>query len=221
MPPEEITKEEMVKRQFCWMLPGGRGIGRKEYYMDKNSFLELLLNEPIIAAVKDDEDLAVALESDVNVIFLLYGDICSIKEIVSRICAKGKHAFVHVDFVEGLSAREISVDFIAKNTRVDGIISTKTPITRRARELGLVSIRRFFILDSMSLQNVEKQFYEDSCDMVEILPGMMPKIIRRMCDITHKPMIAAGLISDKEDVIAALGAGAVAISSSTTHVWQM
>ena len=54
-----------------------------------------------------------------------------------------------------------------------------------------------------------------------VLPGLMPKIIRKICVSTGKPVIAGGLISDKEDVTGALGAGAIAVSSTNPAVWNM
>ena len=47
------------------------------------------------------------------------------------------------------------------------------------------------------------------------------KIIRRVAQLTGKPVIAGGLISDKEDVTAALSAGAVAVSTTNPAVWRM
>lgn len=49
----------------------------------------------------------------------------------------------------------------------------------------------------------------------------MPKMIRRLVQDTGKPVIAGGLISDKEDVTGALGAGAVAVSTTNPAVWSM
>ena len=189
--------------------------------MNRASLLELLAEGPVIAAVKDDDGLAAALESDVAVLFLLYGDILTVEEKVARVHDAGKKVFVHLDLMEGLSAREIAVDFIARCTAADGVISTKPALTRRARELGLVAIQRIFLLDSMALKNVERHFSQESADLVEVLPGLMPKIIRQLCHTTGRPIIAGGLISDKEDVTGALGAGAVAVSSTNPAVWSM
>lgn len=189
--------------------------------MNCTSLLELLADGPVIAAVKDDAGLEPALESDVAVLFLLYGDILTIGEKVARIHQADKKAFVHLDLIDGLSAREISADFIARYTAADGVISTKASLTKRARELGLVAIQRVFLLDSMALKNVERHFSQESADLVEVLPGLMPKIIRQLCQTTGKPIIAGGLISDKEDVTGALGAGAVAVSSTNPAVWAM
>lgn len=189
--------------------------------MEKQHLIELLADGPVIAAVKDDAGLAAALESDVSVLFLLYGDILSIGEVTERIHRAGKAAFVHLDLLDGLAAREISADFIARSTCADGVISTKAALTKRARELGLVGIQRFFLLDSMAFKNIERHFAKDSSDLVEVLPGLMPKIIRRVAEVTGKPIIAGGLISDKEDVTNALSAGAIAVSTTNPAVWSM
>ena len=69
-------------------------------------------------------DRSAALKSDVGVIFLLFGDVLNIGEMVGRAHAAGKAVFVHLDLVDGLAAREVSVDFIARNTAADGVLST-------------------------------------------------------------------------------------------------
>ena len=47
------------------------------------------------------------------------------------------------------------------------------------------------------------------------------KIIRRVRAVAGKPLIAGGLITDKEDGTGALGAGAVAGSTTNPAVWAM
>lgn len=189
--------------------------------MERAQALELLAESPIIASVKDDKGFAAALKSDVSVMFLLYGNMLTVKDLVQRAHAAGKAIFVHLDLIEGLSAKEIFVDFIAQQTAADGVISTKSPLTKRAKALGLVSIQRFFLLDSMAIQNIERHLSEDTSDLIEVLPGLMPKIIRRVRQSAGKPVIAGGLIMDKEDVTGALGAGAIAVSTTNPAVWKM
>lgn len=131
----------------------------------------------------------------------------------------GKVPFVHADLIDGLSAREVAVDFIAAQTAAAGIISTKPALIRRARELGLCAVQRFFVLDSIALENLKRQLENTRPDSIEILPGVMPKVIRRITGFARVPVIAGGLISDKEDIIAALDAGAAAISSTNPAIW--
>ena len=102
---------------------------------------------PIIAAIRDDAGLEEVLTLDLDVIFVLYGDLCTIPEIVRRCKEHGKTVFVHLDLISGLALREAAVDFIHQFTQADGIISTKSALMKRARELGLASVLRFFVLD--------------------------------------------------------------------------
>ena len=76
--------------------------------MDTPQLLELLADGPVIAAVKDDNGLKRALRSEAPVLFLLYGDILTIRDTVAQVREAGKRVFVHLDLVEGLSTREIA-----------------------------------------------------------------------------------------------------------------
>ena len=188
-------------------------------------FYEAVEANPVIAAVKNDAGLQAAVEmEEIQVIFVLYGDVCTIPEILERIKAAGKKAMVHIDLIAGLSAKEISVEFIARQTRADGIITTKPALVRRAKELGIFAVLRFFVIDSLALKNIEN--LEMQCgtsrpDFIEVLPGVLPKVLGRIAKVSRIPMIAGGLITEKEDVIAALAAGAIAVSSTNQDVWNL
>lgn len=187
--------------------------------MARERFLEILEDCPIIAAVKDEGGLERCLKSDCGIVFVLMGTVCDIGSIVARVKAAGKLAFVHIDLVSGLSGKEIAVDFMRENTRADGILTTKPALAKRAREVGMYAVLRFFVFDSMSYENVEKQSLSCHPDAVEVMPGVMPKIIRQLVRDLPKPIIASGLVQDKEDVMQALSAGAVSISTTNEAVW--
>ena len=180
---------------------------------------DLLADCPIIAAAKNEEGLQAALSSDCRIVFLLFGSICSIGSLTEQVSAAGKRVFVHADLIDGLANRDISADFLAGSTAADGLISTKPSLIRRAHTLGLCTVQRFFVIDSMALENVQRQLPQTRPDIVEILPGVMPKVLRRITASTHVPVIAGGLIADKEDILTALDAGAAAISSTDRAVW--
>lgn len=182
-------------------------------------FYDAVENSPVIAAVKDMTGLDKCLTSDIQVVFILFGDVCSIKGIVQKVKDAGRIAMVHMDLITGLAAKEIAVDFIKENTAADGIITTKQQLIKRARELSLYTVLRFFLIDSMALENVQKQNMVSRPDFIEVLPGVMPKIIQRICNATNIPVIAGGLISDKSDVMGALSAGAISISSTNQDIW--
>ncbi len=193
--------------------------------MKNREFINKIEINPIIAAVKDDDGLSRALRKDIEIIFVLYGDICTIPEIVRRIKKADKVAMVHVDLITGLNnSKDICLDFIKNNTEADGIITTKSNLIAHARELELNTVLRYFILDSLALQNIEKQARSSGIkpDIIEFLPGIvLPKMIRRINKVSRVPVIAGGLIADKEDVMNALDAGAMAISTTNEMVWQL
>jgi glycerol uptake operon antiterminator len=189
--------------------------------MAESSFFNAVASNPVIAAIKDDSGLEKCLTCEnIRIVFILYGDICTIPQIVARIKAADKTAIVHVDLVTGLSNKEVAVDFIQKATQADGIISTRQPFIRRAKDLGMHAILRVFVLDSIALSSLSKL---DGIhpDFIEVLPGTMPKTIRKVCSLVSSPVLTGGLIADKEDVITALEAGAVAISTTNPAVWEM
>lgn len=187
----------------------------------KKEFKEALEDSPIIAAIKDDDGLKKCKESESQVIFILYGDICNISDIVSEVKACGKIAMVHLDLINGLSSREVAVDFIKKYTAADGIITTKPALIKRARELSLYTILRLFVIDSMAYENIQKQLNACRPDLVEILPALMPKVVRKICQLSSAPVIAGGLVSDKEDIMELLDAGVTSISSTNPEIWFM
>ncbi len=183
----------------------------------KRQLLEHFEEVPIVAAAKSKEELACCLQSKSRVIFLLFGDICTIASLVEQVKAAGKIAIVHLDLVDGLAPKDVSVDFLAEQTKADGVISTKSSLIRYAHQKGLLTIQRYFLLDSRVLENIAKN--GSPADFLEVLPGVMPKIVRHLVKTTGKPIIAGGMIRDKEDVMNALSAGAVAISSTNADVW--
>lgn len=188
----------------------------------KQEFFDLIEANPVIAAIKDDQGLAeCCVCEEVKVVFILYGDICNINRIVEQVKAADKIAIVHVDLIGGLNGKEVAVDFIKHHTYADGIISTKPALIKRGKELNLYTTLRIFILDSMAFENIQKQMCIAKPDMIEILPGLMPKIITRISKMVKIPVIAGGLISEKEDVVAALSAGAISVSSTNPQVWNM
>ena len=187
----------------------------------KKELYDALSDNPIILAIKDQQGLKKSIEKeDAAVVFVLYGEIGSIADVVQQLKEAGKQVILHMDLIAGLSSREDAVNFVSRYTKADGIISTRFDQIRRGKELGLTTIYRIFVIDSKALDNVNPRTREYA-DIIEILPGLMPKIIRYMSERLKVPVIAGGLISDREDVIQALDAGAIAVSSTNTKVWEM
>ncbi len=183
--------------------------------------LEQLQNNPVIASAGNEEELTLALESDCRVIFLLMGNVLDIGALTARVHESGKLCVIHLDLIEGYSNKDIAVDALQRETGAEGIISTRGALIKRAKQLGMAAIQRGFMLDSRSLASFEAQIQQSKPDFVEILPGLLPKVIATLKSRVDIPIIAGGFIHEKEDVFAAISAGALAVSASSPRIWSL
>ncbi|WP_270564301.1 glycerol-3-phosphate responsive antiterminator [Clostridium beijerinckii] len=181
---------------------------------------ELLEENPIIAAVKNQEQLDQALDSEAQIIFVLFGDVMSIKRISELITSKNKIGIIHIDLVEGFTNKEIVVKYIKEETKFTGIISTKPQVVKLAKKYNLLGVQRVFIFDTLSLNNVKSHMISE-CDAIEVLPGIIPKVIEIISKYSSKPVVAGGLIETKEEVMQALNSGATCVSTTKKEIWNM
>lgn len=185
----------------------------------KETFTEKLKTNPVIAAIKDTEKLDDALNSECEVIFLLCGNIFNLKSIVEKAKKKGKIIFIHIDLIDGFSRDATALSYIYEEIRPDGIISTKNSQLKTAKQLGLLTVQRLFIIDSLSIDTTVKASVSINPDAIEIMPGIMPRITRKLSSQLDVPVIAGGLISEKDDIKNALESGAKGVSTSDTSLW--
>ena len=102
----------------------------------------------------------------------------------------------------------------------DGIISTRAGLIRAAKDCGLETVQRFFLVDSHSVETAIESIRACNPSMVELMPGVVPKVIRRFCGEIRQPVIAGGLIETREEAVQALSAGAAAISTAQPALWR-
>src|SRR5699024_12732901 len=84
-----------------------------------------------------------------------------------------------------------------------------------------LAIQRMFLCESLVLENNVKLVERCKSDCIEVLPGLMPRMIKKIQLTTEMPVIAGGLIVRETDMEAAFQAGAVAISTSNTDLWHV
>ena len=189
--------------------------------LNADTFIALLEENPVIPAAKDDATLELCLATPSRIVYILYGDLCSIAAIVDKVKSAGKIAIVHIDLIAGLGSKDICVDYIARTVHADGIISTKASLIKRANELGLFTIQRFFMIDYITYANITRHIKETKPDVVELMPAAVSKAIRYLCRETDRPVIASGLILEKDDIIGALDAGALGVSTTNEKLWDV
>jgi len=186
-----------------------------------STIIDCLEENPIIAALPYTELLEEALGSNVNVVFLLSGNILKLQDIVNNLKNNGKKVFIHIDLIEGLGRDLAAIDYVRHKIEPDGILSTKNNLLKYGKEMGLVTIQRLFLVDSRSVESGIKMVQSYDPDFVEVMPGIVPKAIEELKHKIHQPIIAGGMITCKQDVIQALGAGALAVSTSKKELWGL
>lgn len=184
-------------------------------------FKNRLEKNPVIAAVKDLDKLDSALNSKSEIIFLLCGNIFNLEEIVKKAKAKDKFIFIHVDLIEGFSKDATALKYINEKIKPDGIISTKNNQLKTAKELELLTVQRLFIIDSLSIETTVKTSSLIKPDAIEILPGIMPRITKQLSATIPVPIIAGGLVSEKQDIENAVKSGALGVSTSSADLWSV
>lgn len=182
--------------------------------------IEALVENPIIAAVRDEEELDAALQKNPQIIFLLKSSILVVPKLCQKVKEYNKFVFVHVDMIDGLKGDIAGIEFI-KQCGVDGIISTKAHSIKQANRLGLLTILRIFMIDSQSLKTGIPAIADSNPIAIEVMPGVANRIIEKISQLTNTPVIAGGLIQEKSEVIDALSSGAIAISTTAQKLWNL
>lgn len=171
---------------------------------------------PVIAAIRNHKWQA-ALNSPSEILFYLEPHLRTIQQKANEAHEAQKLLFVHLDLAEGIGKDREGVEFLAQ-CGVDGIISTKAQIIRLAKDSGLLTVQRFFALDSQGLDSIQEMLKTSRPHLMEIMPGVIPKVIDRFAT-GNIPVIAGGLIETKTEVTGALGCGAAAVSTGCEALW--
>lgn len=188
--------------------------------MQNEVLLQRLNTAPVIAAVRDMQGVIAASRSTAQVVFILGGDIMELPAQIQTLKDADKPVFIHIDLVDGIGKDAAGVRLMARSLQPEGLISTRAQLLKVASDEGLKTVHRLFLLDSSSLKTGMRLIQESQSDLVEAMPGLAVNAIRDLAEKTTKPVIAGGMISRKSEVMAALAAGALAVSTSTPALWE-
>lgn len=173
----------------------------------------------IIPAIRNFKNFEKALQSEHEWVVFLETRLEQLKSLVEHSRKHNKKVLIHIDLIQGLKADVYGVEYLAREIKPDGILSTRGSVIEAIKKHKLIAIQRLFLLDSLSLVNNVKQSSRFQADFIEVLPGNMPKVIKQIHESSNIPIIAGGLITTREEVDAAIAAGAQAVSTSCTDLW--
>lgn len=173
---------------------------------------------PVLRNMKEFERL---LRSDHEYIIYLEIRLSQLKMLVQAAKKADKKVILHVDLIQGLKADAYGIEYLVREVKPDGIVSTRSNVIAMAKKNKLMTIQRLFLLDSQALENNIKLINQVKPDFIEILPGIIPSVIAEVHEQTGIPVIAGGLIRTVADVQLAYAGGAVAISTSQSELWEL
>lgn len=173
----------------------------------------------ILPAVRSMKDFEKLIGSDYKECVVL--DI-HIGHLESHIATMKKHGFeiyLHLDLIKGLAADTASLEFIHQRFKPTGIITTRGRLIKKANSLGLKTVLRIFVIDSSAIKKSIELVRQSDPDLIEILPGVVPKVIRHFTHEVNAGVIAGGLIETQAEVEDALSAGAKYVTTSNRDLW--
>jgi len=174
----------------------------------------------ILPAIRKMKDFEKGLETSSDWIVFLESRLSQLKSLVEYSRRANKKVLIHFDLIQGLKADEYGMEYLVHEIKPDGILSTRGNIIKLAKKHKLLAIQRMFLLDSVALEQNLKLSEQYQPDCIELLPGLMPEVIQRIHENTKIPVIAGGLITTTQEVMSALNAGAIAISTSNQELWN-
>ncbi|MBB3111466.1 glycerol uptake operon antiterminator [Paenibacillus phyllosphaerae] len=187
----------------------------------QSMFTQRLAANRVIASIKEPKHIELALRHKhlLSGVFLLTGHIGVLKGYVDLFNEHQLPVFLHLEKIGGLSTDQYGLDFIAKTIKPTGIITTKTSVVRNAKKMGLITIQRFFLVDSEGLDNIAKSLCQSEPDIVELMPARIPEMIEKVKSFTNLPIITGGLLYEVSHAQRCLSYGATAISASKPELW--
>lgn len=174
----------------------------------------------VIPAIRQLKDFEKALASSCEWIVFLETRLGQLKSLVDYSRKANKKVLIHIDLIQGLKADEYGVEYLIHEIKPDGILSTRGSIVELVKKHKLLAIQRVFLLDRLSVENNLRLSSRFKPDYIEILPGLMPGVIKEIHEKVNIPLIVGGLITKQMEVDAALEAGAVAVSTSRSTLWE-
>ncbi len=180
-----------------------------------------MVESQVIPSVTDHQHIDLAIQAPSPIVFLLTGDLITTKRYIDELKAGKKEVFLHLDLIDGISSGKSVLEFVSTIWEPTGIITTKPNLVKEAKRFNLMTIQRVFAIDHGALQKGENIANTFRPDAIEILPGVVPKLIDKMSQQTEIPIIAGGMIDEKEEILSVLKAGALAASVSKCSLWNI
>ena len=177
-------------------------------------------NQMILPAVRNIKDFEELMTKKLEYIILLEIHLAQLPSLARMAKQHEKKLILHADLIQGLKQNEAATQFLCQMVQPAGIISTHATVISTAKKNHVLAIQRVFLIDSHSLETSYRVLQYSKPDYLEVLPGILPDIIREVKSGTDIPILTGGFIRTRAEIEAVLDAGATAITTSRKDLWD-
>ena len=186
---------------------------------DKSLALRLT-RRPVIATLYGAEHIGSFVESGAEIAIVANFELRRLQPVIRQLTDAGKYVIVNIDSSDGLSQDKGGVDFLA-DLGAQGLVSTRVATIQRARRAGLVVMQKVFVTDRSTLPRSIAALEQSEPNLVQLMPAPMLPLIPAQYRKALPPIVASGFVCGRDEVVTALKAGAVAVSTSDKRLWQL
>lgn len=178
-----------------------------------------MFGQTIIPAIGNHQNLKKFLELPLSYGILMNFQLAQLEDLVKQMKAKGKKVFIHAELIKGLSSDEFGAIYLIQNLHVDGIISSKPKVIEVCKKRGVIGIFRFFLKDTLSLEQSIDFIHRVQPNFIEVLPATAVDLVDYLQQKINQPILFGGLILTKDQIRYCLNKGAIAVTTSNPEFW--
>ncbi len=180
-----------------------------------------MLNQRIIPAISNHKKLQTFLQSDLVYGILMNFQLAQLSDLVDTMKKHHKKVLIHSELIKGLSSDEFGAIYLIQSLKVDGIISSKPKVIEICKKRSVIGIYRFFLKDSISLEQSIHIGQRLNPQYVEILPSFGYELIPYIQKHLNCQILVGGLINDISIAKKCFSHGATALTTSDVDLWKM
>jgi glycerol uptake operon antiterminator len=175
-------------------------------------------NQRVIPAISTHQALKKFIKSNHEFGIVMNFQLAQLKDIVDVMKKANKKVLIHLELMKGIANDEYGAIYLIQELRVDGIITTKPKVIECCKKRGVIGILRFFLKDTLSLNQSIDLVQKVQPDLLEVLPAI-PKSLELLKGRIGSPIMLGGLIQSKAQVIECIESGALAVTTSHEPLW--
>jgi len=179
----------------------------------------MFFKQQVIPAISNHQTLKKFIESSYEYGILMNFQLAQLEGLVEACHKAGKKVLIHSELIKGLSNDEYGAIYLIQSLNVEGLISSKPKVIEVCKKRNVIGIFRFFLKDSLSLEQSIMITRKIEPVYLEVLPAQSTSLIKDIKNQVDAEILMGGLIQNKEQIHECIKSGAIAVTTSNTDLW--